>query len=98
MTLGDLSIEWSTIFAILALMGGFLVGQAMDAVMGRQGFGALGNMIVLAAGFYLGLMAYEATRMPMDATEIRFAAGIASGFGSLFFLAVVKRILMRMDF
>ena len=29
MMLGDLSIEWSMIFAILALMGGFVVGVAI---------------------------------------------------------------------
>ena len=95
MMLGGLSIEWSMIFAVLALMGGFVVGQGMHAVMGPQGFGSVGNMIVLATGFYIGLMGFEATHLPSDALELRFAFGVGGAFLSLFVLAVLKRILIR---
>ncbi len=75
-------------------MAGFLVGQAMHSLMGRQGFGAFGNMIILAIGFYLGLTLHDHSNLGYSALEVRFAIGIAGAFLSLFAAALLKRVLL----
>jgi hypothetical protein len=95
MSLGQLSLEWLLIFIALALMAGFIIGQAMDAVMGRMGFGAVGNMVVLAAGFYLGIIAFTRLRVLSGGVEMQFATGLAAAFVCLFLLAALKRMMSR---
>jgi hypothetical protein len=95
MTLGQLSAEWFLVFLAILLMASFVVGQAMNAVMGRQGFGAFGNMVVLAIGFYVGLCAGEAMRIDLRAIEIRFGFAVATAFAVLFALTLLKRLFLR---
>lgn len=95
MMLGGLSIGWPFLFAAMALMAAFFVGQAMNAVMGRHAFGVSGNMLVLASGFYLGLLACEMLRRPGEPAMVQCAFGIAGAFLTLFTLAFAKRMLMR---
>jgi hypothetical protein len=91
----SLSSEWAAIFSILALMLGYVVGQAMDSLIGRQGFGVGGNMIILAGGFYIGLRIGEGYHIDFSTPESAMAIGICGAFVSLFALALAKRLLLR---
>lgn len=95
MMLAQLSFEWATVFAVLALMAGYLVGQAMDGVMGRLAFGPIGNMVILTVGFYLGLMLFERSRLA-GGIELHFVAGVSAAFLCLVILATLKRLVLRL--
>lgn len=94
MSIGQFVLDWNVMFAILAFMAAFFVGQGMNAVMGRQGFGVFGNTIILSVGFFIGLHASELMRVRISGLEGFFAVGIAGAFVSLMLLTLLKRFFL----
>lgn len=95
MALTHLSVEWMMIMGAVSLMAGFLVGQAMDAVMGQAAFGPLGNMLIMTAAFHGGLIYYDGLWNMPDGTEFQLGFAIAVAFAALLLFTLLKRILTR---
>ncbi len=78
--------------------GAFFAGVAMNGVMGRDGFGAVGNMIILLAGAFVGMYVGELFQWPVPRDVAQSVAAVAGGFTSLAFLAALKSLMIRLGF
>jgi hypothetical protein len=81
-----------TVVAIL----GFIVALALDAIMGREGFGPLGNMAVITAGFFLGIFVANYFGVRLNDMTRAAVTGVGGAFVSLFVLAAIKGAMDRL--
>lgn len=91
----------TTTFMILGLgltSGAFFGGIAMDGVMGRDGFGTIGNMIILLAGAIIGLELGAHYHWPIQREAGLAVAAVTTAFLGLAVLAVCKNVLIRLGF
>jgi hypothetical protein len=80
------------IFIGLSAAASFFVGNAMNTLLGEQGFGVLGNMLVLLAGFTIGLHVVDYLPIGRVPQILVIPAAASFGFAILFCLAVLKRL------
>lgn len=88
-----LSSDMVLYLAALFIAASFFVGNAMDSVLGASAFGPLGNMIVLLAGFIIGLNVVDFVPFGHIPTAMIIPAAIAVSFAVLFLLALFKRMV-----
>lgn len=89
-----MSLQMLLLVSALGLMVAFLVGSAMHGVMGAQGFGPLGNTLILASGFVLGIFGVDQAGYFLT-LDVLTAVAVASAFCFLFLTAFAKRVLLR---
>ena len=75
--------------------GGFFGGVAMNGVLEDDGFGVVGNMLILIAGAFIGMQLGGTVRLPFEAPTADSIRAIAGAFLCLSLLAVVKNVLRR---
>lgn len=80
-----------TIVAILSLM----LGMALDGVMHDDGFGPFGNMVIITAGFFLGIFAANRWGFRFSELEVAVATGLGGAFVALFTLSLAKAGIER---
>lgn len=80
-----------TIVAIFSLM----LGMALDGVMQDDGFGPFGNMIVITAGFFLGISTANRWGFRFSELEIAIATGLGAAFVALLGLSLAKAGIER---
>jgi hypothetical protein len=93
---------WNLDFGWLVLMVGcvtilaFILAMGLDALMGREGFGPVGNAFVLSSGFFLAI--FLANTLDYNLADMTWGAGvgIAGAFVSLVSLAFAKGLLSRL--
>ena len=90
-----LSADMKLIYVAIAAMAAFFVGNAMDAVLGSQGFGVVGNMLVLLSGFAVGLNIVHRLPGGLVVGPMVMPAAIAFAFAMLFMLALIKRLVQK---
>ncbi len=83
-------------FAIAA--ASYFLGAAMDGVLQGDGFGTLGNMVVLMAGSFIGLRLSPMIDLPLDLTVAKAVCTVSGGFIVLAFLAMAKGVLARFGY
>ena len=74
----------------------FFLGNAMDGIFGRHGFGIFGNMIIIAAGFLIGVWVSRYFGYPVGNLRFGVVVGLTGSFVSLLVLAIVKALLNRL--
>lgn len=77
------------------VIGSFFLGNAMDGVLQEDGFGIFGNMIVIAAGFFVGLWVGKYFGYPVRDFKFGIVAGLAGSFVSLLTLSILKALANR---
>ncbi|MCR9121613.1 MAG: hypothetical protein NXH91_05025 [Phyllobacteriaceae bacterium] len=91
----------ATALMIVALMigaAGFFGGLAMNGVLQEDGFGVLGNMLVLIAGAMIGVHFGAAIHLPLDSVTADAVRAVTGAFLSLTALALIKNMLGRFGF
>jgi len=88
-----LSSDMVWYFVALSIAASFFVGNAMNSVLGEQGFGVLGNMIVLLAGFSVGLNVVDAVPFGHVPSAMIIPGSIAVSLAILFILDILKRMV-----
>lgn len=78
------------------VLGSFFLGNAMDGVLGGHGFGIFGNMIIIVAGFLVGLWFGKYYGFSVTTLRIGVVAGLIGSFTCLLALCVFKSILNRL--
>ena len=78
------------------VLGSFFLGNAMDGVLGNDGFGIFGNMVIIVAGFLVGLWFGKYYGYSVTTFRIGVIAGLIGSFTCLLSLCVVKSILNRL--
>jgi hypothetical protein len=80
--------------AVVSMLS-FIVGLALDGVMGEDGFGAIGNMFIIATGFFLGIFIANTYGVRLSDMTAAMAAGLTGAFASVFALALIKAGLQK---
>lgn len=78
------------------IVGSFFLGNAMDGVFGKHGFGIFGNMIIIAAGFFVGAWVSRYFGYPVGNLRYGVVVGLTGSFVSLLALAIMKALLNRL--
>jgi hypothetical protein len=79
----------------IATMGmlAFLIGNAIDRLINENGFGPVGNAIVITAGFFLSIYLANRHGIRFRGLEVACYFGIISAMGTLLTLTIIKKIL-----
>ncbi|MCY0148682.1 hypothetical protein OEG84_13480 [Hoeflea sp. G2-23] len=89
-----LTVDMILFFTAVVGSACFFVGYFMNIVFGAQGFGVLGNMLVLFSGFVIGLKLMDYLPSGQVPTNMVVPAAICVAFGALFLLSVLKRKML----
>ena len=57
--LSRLPFEWLSFAVIVVAILSYFIALTIDGVFGKDGFGTIGNMVVLTIGFFTGMIIYE---------------------------------------
>jgi hypothetical protein len=96
---GDLMryLNTDTLIFVVSLItiAAFFLGQAMDKVLGDEGFGPYGNMMVFWVGFVIGLMGASYLGFNMRNYQLAAAGGIVGAFATLTVVVLIRNIMRR---
>lgn len=92
---------WNLGFGWLVLMAGcvsivaFMLSLGLNALMGRDGFGPVGNAFVLTGGFFLSI--FVANTFGYNLADMRWGAGVGIGgaFVCMVMMSLTKGLLSR---
>ena len=93
-----ISMDTNTLMVLgLALAAcGFFGGLAMNGVLEDDGFGVIGNMVILIAGALIGLHLGGMVHLPLEGMTADAVKAVTGGFVCLTVLALVKNVLSRL--
>lgn len=74
----------------------FIVSIALHAVMGEDGFGAIGNCVIITGGFFLAVFVANHLGYRLSDVTMAVGVGLAGAFGCLATLALLKAGLGRL--
>jgi hypothetical protein len=94
--LSNLDASWFVFAVATVAIFGFMLGMALDGVMGDDGFGSMGNMVVITAGFFLGIFAANSWGVHFYDLKIAIGTGLGGAFIAVFFLALTKAGIERL--
>jgi hypothetical protein len=92
----NLDFSWLMIAVAVVAMLSYIFGLALDGVMGSDGFGALGNAVIVTAGFFLGILAANAYGITLRDLSLAVGAGLFGALLCLGLLAGCKAGLNRL--
>lgn len=93
--LWNLDFVWLLLAITAVSIVAFGLSIGLDAIMGEEGFGPTGNMVVITAGFFLAIFTANSFGIRLADLTMASVAGITGAFLCLFVLAVLKAALNR---
>ncbi len=93
--LWNLDTSWLMMAVALVAIIAFMFGSALDALMSDDGFGPVGNMVIITVGFFLGILAANYQGIELDDLTLAAVVGLTGSFASLASLALLKAGLER---
>lgn len=94
--LWNLAPGWLLLAFVTVGILSFILAMALDAIMGESGFGAVGNALIITAGFFLAIAAADKFDVRLGGLEQAVAAGMGGSFVCLAALTVMKGLLERL--
>ena len=91
--LGKLSFYWLSFAVITVGVLSYFIALTIDGIFGKDGFGTIGNMVVLTAGFFGGIMVYERAGYYLTNFQISTFVGVGGALLTFMTLAFLKLIL-----
>ena len=92
----NLDAGWLVLsFATVGILS-FIVAMALNAVMGEDGFGATGNAVVIAGGFFLAILVANGLGYVLVDLKQVLWTGFGGAFVCMFLLASAKVFLSRL--
>lgn len=92
----NLGTGWLVLAATVVAILSFIVATALDALLGEEGFGAVGNTAVLTAGFFGGIHAANMAGYRLADIQIAVATGLGGAFLLLAILVVLRAAMRRL--
>ncbi len=93
--LWNLDFVWLLLAVAAVSIVAFGLSIGLDAIMGEEGFGPTGNMVVITAGFFLSIFTANSLGIRLADLTMASAAGIAGAFLCLLVLVMLKAALNR---
>lgn len=82
-------------FAVVGILS-FIVSMALNAVMGEEGFGAIGNAVIITTGFFLTVFMANNLGYRLSDVTMAVMVGLGGAFACLTTLALLKAGLNRL--
>jgi hypothetical protein len=94
--LWNLGSGWLLLAFVVVGIFSFILAMGLNAIMGEDGFGAVGNAVIITAGFFLAISV--ANHLGYRLTDLTRASvtGLAGAFLCLTALAALKAALNRL--
>lgn len=92
----NLSFIWMTLALVSVVILSFVFGLFLDAILGEDGFGAVGNTIVLAAGFFLTIGIGNHFGFVFRDLRLAIIYGTAGACAAIVALAAIKAVATRL--
>ncbi|MHB2267849.1 hypothetical protein [Aliihoeflea sp. PC F10.4] len=92
----NLSFIWMALAVASVVILSFALGLLLDAVVGEDGFGAVGNAIVLTAGFFLTIAVFNHFGQIFHDLRLGIVYGTAGACAAIIALAGLKAIATRL--
>lgn len=91
------SLDTSSLLSAIAFVAivSLMLGTVLDGVMQDEGFGPFGNMIIITAGFFLGIFAANRWGIRFTELEVAVATGLGGAFVALLTLSLAKAGIER---
>ena len=94
--LWNLDAFWLAMAVAVVLIVAFFLGSAIDALVKEDGFGATGNMFIIAGGFFLAILAANANGYNLRDLQEAVMVGLGGAFLCLAMLTVLKALAARL--
>ena len=88
-----LSGFWLGMAIVTVSVCSYFIALTIDGVFGKDGFGTIGNMIVLTTGFFGGLIVFEAAGKYITSMQFATFVGIGGALLTFTLLAMIKVIM-----
>ena len=92
---GYMDTDMLVMVTLIIGIAGFFGGLAMNGVLEEDGFGLIGNMLILVAGAAIGIQFGSAIRLPFESTIADAVRAVGGAFLCLTALAFAKNLLGR---
>lgn len=92
----NLDVSWLMMAIAVVSILSFFLGMALDGVMGEDGFGAVGNTVIITTGFFLGIFIANSYGIYLKDLKLAISAGLSGSFICLAMLAISKSVLARL--
>jgi hypothetical protein len=93
--LWNLDASWLMMAVAVVAVLSFMLGSVLNGVMGDDGFGPTGNMLVITAGFFLSIFTANSWGVSLRDLVMAVGVGLGGAFLCLFGLALLKAGLSR---
>jgi hypothetical protein len=94
--LWNLGAGWLLLAIAIVGILSFIVSMALNAVMGEDGFGAVGNAIIITTGFFLTVFMANNFGYRLADVTMAVSVGLGGAFACLATLAVLKAGINRL--
>lgn len=94
--LWNLGFLWLAMAVAAVVIPSFIVATALNALMGEEGFGATGNAVIIAGGFFAAIYAANSLGYRLAEMKLAIPVGIGGAFALLGLLVVFKAGLRRL--
>ena len=94
--LWNLDTGWLMLIVAIVGIFSFILAMGMHAIMGDDGFGPIGNMVIIACGFFLAIFVANQWGIRLADLKLAAATGLGGAFVCLATLAVAKAALNRL--
>lgn len=91
--LSKLSAFWLIMAVTTIAVCSYFVALTIDGVFGKDGFGTIGNMIILTAGFFGGIVAYERVGYYLTNLQVATMVGVGGALLTFVTFALLKLIM-----
>jgi hypothetical protein len=94
--LWNLDGTWLTMAVATVVVLSYFLGAAIDALVRDDGFGATGNAVIIACGFFLAILVANYQGHALRELHVAIMVGLAGAFAGLTALTLVKALLARL--
>lgn len=92
----DLDSSWLMMAVAAVAILAFIFSLGMDAIMKNEGFGPLGNTVIITVSFFLTILSVNAYGIRFPDLTSAALTGLGGAFGILMLMALIKAGLERM--
>ena len=92
----NLAAEWLILALATVAIISFIVGMALNAVVGDEAFGPTGNAVVIGGGFFLAIFVANSLGYPMKELTRALWTGFGGALACMAVLASAKAMLKKL--
>lgn len=91
-----LDTSWLLMAVATVAMLSYMISLGLDALMKGDGFGPIGNAVLITGGFFLSIYVGNWRGVRFDSLPEATMVGVGGAFGLLLVLTLAKAMLARM--